>query len=89
MDFPSCTDSTLLSVSLPHQFLPSSLFISLHQLNKGSVVLQFLHCNLTLLCSFIDTDLIASLQIKHMMAFIEQEANEKAEEIDAKVAQIQ
>lgn len=25
------------------------------------------------------------LQIKHMMAFIEQEANEKAEEIDAKV----
>lgn len=24
-------------------------------------------------------------QIKHMMAFIEQEANEKAEEIDAKV----
>ena len=24
------------------------------------------------------------LQIKHMMAFIEQEANEKAEEIDAK-----
>lgn len=26
-----------------------------------------------------------SLQIKHMMAFIEQEANEKAEEIDAKV----
>lgn len=25
-----------------------------------------------------------SLQIKHMMAFIEQEANEKAEEIDAK-----
>ncbi len=26
-----------------------------------------------------------SFQIKHMMAFIEQEANEKAEEIDAKV----
>lgn len=52
-------------------------------------MLEFLHCNLTLLCSFIDTDLIASLQIKHMMAFIEQEANEKAEEIDAKVAQIQ
>lgn len=25
------------------------------------------------------------LQIKHMMAFIEQEANEKAEEIEAKV----
>lgn len=25
------------------------------------------------------------VQIKHMMAFIEQEANEKAEEIDAKV----
>lgn len=32
-----------------------------------------------LICSNI------SPQIKHMMAFIEQEANEKAEEIDAKV----
>lgn len=29
--------------------------------------------------------LSSCLQIKHMMAFIEQEANEKAEEIDAKV----
>ncbi len=28
--------------------------------------------------------IFSSLQIKHMMAFIEQEANEKAEEIDAK-----
>lgn len=28
---------------------------------------------------------LSCLQIKHMMAFIEQEANEKAEEIDAKV----
>ena len=27
---------------------------------------------------------VISFQIKHMMAFIEQEANEKAEEIDAK-----
>ena len=26
-------------------------------------------------------------QIKHMMAFIDQEANEKAEEIDAKVSE--
>lgn len=30
-------------------------------------------------------DFFFLLQIKHMMAFIEQEANEKAEEIDAKV----
>lgn len=29
--------------------------------------------------------LVLPLQIKHMMAFIEQEANEKAEEIEAKV----
>ena len=29
--------------------------------------------------------LYLALQIKHMMAFIEQEAKEKAEEIDAKV----
>lgn len=28
---------------------------------------------------------LSLVQIKHMMAFIEQEANEKAEEIDAKV----
>jgi len=32
--------------------------------------------------SMTDTDV--QKQIKHMMAFIEQEANEKAEEIDAK-----
>lgn len=81
----SSTDATL-SVSFPHHFLPSSPFILLHNLNEGSERLgHSLHCNLTLLCSFIDTDLLASLQIKHMMAFIEQEANEKAEEIDAKV----
>lgn len=30
------------------------------------------------------TDIDVQKQIKHMMAFIEQEANEKAEEIDAK-----
>jgi hypothetical protein len=29
--------------------------------------------------------LVEQFQIKHMVAFIEQEANEKAEEIDAKV----
>ena len=31
------------------------------------------------------SDVGVQKQIKHMMAFIEQEANEKAEEIDAKV----
>lgn len=43
-------------------------------------------CNNTLL-SFKQSCVISGLrlQIKHMMAFIEQEANEKAEEIDAKV----
>nr|CAD7258927.1 unnamed protein product [Timema shepardi] len=34
--------------------------------------------------SFHQQDNLESLKIKHMMAFIEQEANEKAEEIDAK-----
>lgn len=34
---------------------------------------------------FEESILCLSLQIKHMMAFIEQEAKEKVEEIDAKV----
>ena len=40
---------------------------------------------LNLVMIFLNQNLILScFQIKHMMAFIEQEANEKAEEIDAK-----
>ena len=38
-----------------------------------------------IIISFDTSITIFCLQIKHMMAFIEQEANEKAEEIDAKV----
>ena len=46
--------------------------------------------SINLLCTidvrYISDNLIKFLfQIKHMVAFIEQEANEKAEEIDAKV----
>lgn len=41
----------------------------------GSAKIKVLKCFWFCLCP----------QIKHMMAFIEQEANEKAEEIDAKV----
>lgn len=38
-------------------------------------------------CPFLQRifSFLSLVQIKHMMAFIEQEANEKAEEIDAKV----
>lgn len=48
----------------------------------GNVVV-FKHTQKVLLTSVENQ--VFLLQIKHMMAFIEQEANEKAEEIDAKV----
>lgn len=47
-------------------------------------VVDFLVGDLSLFV-YIQFLTILCFQIKHMMAFIEQEANEKAEEIDAKV----
>lgn len=52
---------------------------------KGGHMAFTSHCHYD---EIMEMALSCCLQIKHMMAFIEQEANEKAEEIDAKVKSV-
>ncbi len=51
---------------------------------KSNLKIFKFKCNLDEFTKANNQTVICRLQIKHMMAFIEQEANEKAEEIDAK-----